>query len=238
VLRSIAYGEADRIVTLLTRRHGKLSAIARSARRSKRRFAGSLEGFALIDAELQVGSSELARLQSARVVRAFPGLLHDLPRLNAAGALLRLTRDLTPEHSPDEDLFEALVAMLAALERPDVPSAAFSVAFQLQLLALSGLAPLLHACGGCGKLPGTGRAAEFDPQRGCLVCRACGGAPLRLGAALRERMVAALQGDIVAVAQADWPVAELASAERLLSLFIAHRLQRAPEDRHSSSRPR
>jgi DNA repair protein RecO len=151
VLRSVDYGEADRIVTLLTRRHGKLAALARSARKSKRRFAGALEGFALLDAELAIGSGDLSHLQSARVTRAFPRLLGDLERLSAAGALLRLCRDLLPERSPDAEVFDALVSMLEALDRADVPPAALQVAFEIRLLALTGFAPLLAACGRCGK---------------------------------------------------------------------------------------
>jgi DNA repair protein RecO (recombination protein O) len=226
VLRSTAYGEADRIVTLLTRRHGKLSAVARSARNSKRRFAGSLEGFALISAEIALGSGDLARLQSARVVRAFPAILSDLPRMTVAGALLRLARDLIPERTEDDDLFDALVSMLEALERSDVPPTLFQLAFQARLLALTGFAPLLTACGACGKVPRAGRAAEFDPLRGCVVCQSCGGAGYRMRGVVRQRLIDALEGDVIAVAQAKWLPEEYEEASLQLSLFIAHRIQR------------
>jgi DNA repair protein RecO (recombination protein O) len=229
VLRSVDYGEADRIVTLLTRRHGKLGALARSARRSKRRFAGALEGFALLDAELALGSGDLARFQSARVTRAFPRLLGDLERLTVAGALLRLTRDLVPERMPDEALFDALVNMFEALDRADVPPAALHVAFEIRLLAMTGFAPLLAACGRCGKRPTSGRAADFDAERGSVICQSCGGAAQRLHGAVRDRLIAAMDGDVVEVAQAKWQSDELSEAQRLLDNFVAHRLQRQSE---------
>jgi DNA repair protein RecO (recombination protein O) len=228
VLRSVDYGEADRIVTLLTRKHGKLGAVARSARNSKRRFAGALEGFALLDAEIALGSGELARLQSARVVRVFPTLLGDLERMSVAGALLRLCRDLVPERLADAGLFAEVIGMFEALERPRVAPAALHVAFAVRLLALTGFAPLLAACGGCGKRPAPGRAAEFDPLRGCLVCQACGGAAQRLRGSVRDRLIAAMDGDVVSTAEASWRGDEQQEAKRLLDNFIAHRLQRAP----------
>jgi DNA repair protein RecO (recombination protein O) len=228
VLRSVDYGEADRIVTLLTRRHGKLSALARSARKSRRRFAGALEGFAVVDAELAIGSGDLARLQSARVMRIFPGVLCDLERMSVAGALLRLGRDLVAERVADEALFEEFVGMLELLERADVIPAALHLAFEIRLLAITGFAPLLSACGVCGKVPTAGRAAEFDPARGCLVCQACGGAPLPLRGAVRARLVEAMQGSVLSVAQLAWQPTEREEAERLLENFVAHRLQRAP----------
>jgi DNA repair protein RecO (recombination protein O) len=228
VLRCVDYGEADRIVTLLTRRHGKLSALARSARKSKRRFAGALEGFALLDAEIALGSGELAGLRSARVVRAFPGLLGDLERMSVAGALLRLCRELVPDQVADPELFAELLGMFEALELPDIVPGSVYVAFAIRLLALTGFAPLLGACGACGKRPAAGRAAEFDPQRGCLMCQACGGAGERLRGIVRERLLLAMQGEVVAVAQAEWRADERQEARRLLDLFAAHRLQRAP----------
>jgi DNA repair protein RecO (recombination protein O) len=230
VLRSLAYGEADRIVTLLTRRHGKVSALARSARKSKRRFAGSLEGFALIDAEIAIGSGELAQLRSARVTRAFPHLLADLERLNTGGALLRSSRELIPEHSADPGLFDELLGMLEALDRPDVPPAPLGICFEARLLALTGFAPLLSACGRCGKRPAAGRAGDFDPERGSLICQDCGGGALRIPGELRERLIAAMQGEVVSTAQAGWSSPDQQKAQRLLQSFRAHRLQKGPDE--------
>jgi DNA repair protein RecO (recombination protein O) len=221
-LRSVDYGEADRIVTLLTAEHGRVSALARAARKSKRRFAGSLEGFAWVSVELSFGRGALATLVSARVTRSFPRLLGDLQRLQAAGVLLRLARDLVPERVPEPIVYEALADMLVALDEPDMPPKRLQVAAQAQLLSMTGYAPLLTACAICGKVPGDGRPALFDPERGGLICRACGGGPERLSFGLRSRLLAALEGDLREAAAADWTDVELREAERLLTLFVQH----------------
>jgi DNA repair protein RecO (recombination protein O) len=224
VLRCVDYRDADRIVTLLTRQHGKVSALARGARKSKKRFAGALEGFAVISVELALGSAELGRLDSAQVTRAFPALLADLARLTAAGALLRRCRELLPEHVPDEPVFDEVLAMLEAL--PGTDAANWHLACELRLLSLAGFAPLLEICGGCGKQPAAAQSASFDPQRGSIVCRACGGGPVRVRARVRQRMCEACDGAFREVAALDWPTDERQEAERLVADFIAQRISR------------
>ena len=93
-----------------------MSALARAARKSKKRFAGSLEGFALIAVDLAFGRGQLAQLQAARVTRMFPRVLADLAAMQAAGGLMRLARDLMPERVPDADVFETLGESLALLD--------------------------------------------------------------------------------------------------------------------------
>jgi DNA repair protein RecO (recombination protein O) len=224
VLRSVDYGEADRVITLLTAAHGRVSALARAARKSKRRFAGSLEGFAWIEVELQFGRGSLGHLQSARVTRTFPKLLTDLARLNAAGAVLRLGRDLIPDELADPDVFEAMREMLVELDRGEVPAEPYQLAFEARLLGLCGFAPLLAACGACGKIPPEGRVAAFDPARGCIVCSACGGAPERIHAPVRERLMRAIDGDVSGAASEPWQAGELREGQRLLDAFASHRL--------------
>jgi DNA repair protein RecO (recombination protein O) len=226
VLRSVDYGEADRIITLLTRRRGRVSALARSARKSKRRFPGALEGFAWISVELSFGRGSLATLHTARVTRSFPRLLGDLTRLNTAGALLRLARDLVPEDVAEEETFDAVAEMLQALNEGDVPCAPYEVAFRARFLALCGVAPLLAACGGCGKVPAEGKIAGFDARRGCLVCRACGGGSTRVAAKVRRLLMRAIDGEVEAVAREGWTAGELREALQLLEEFVEHRVQR------------
>ncbi len=226
LVRSVDYGEADRILTLLTPTLGKVSVLARGARRSKRRFAGALEPFALLDVELSLGRSELGSLWGAQVKRAFPALLRDLARLSVAGAALELVRELLPERSPDATLFEHTVHMLQALESGQAEPMGVFLAFCVRVLALSGFAPQLTACGVCGKQPSAARSADFDPVRGCLVCQSCGGAPVRLSAALRARLQQALGPKWLASALLPWSTPELALAETAITTFIEHRIDR------------
>ncbi len=227
VLRSLVYGESDRIVTLLTESRGKLALLARGARKSQKRFQGSLEPYALIEAEIAVGAGQLGRLAQARVVRAFPGVLADLERMSLAAAALELVREALPEREPEvralplvTRLFELVVAL--------PPGDALRVAFALRLLAVIGLAPNLEACGRCGRPAPPGKAALFDPALAAIVCRACGGGPVKLGGPLRERMGDALTRRWAELAAAEWPSPELTTArdavDELLAHHVSHRL--------------
>ncbi|HKU40577.1 MAG TPA: DNA repair protein RecO [Polyangiales bacterium] len=226
LLRSVDYGDADRILTLLTPQHGKFSVLAKAARKSKRRFAGSLEPFALLTVEFATAKSGLARLESAVTRRAFPKLLGDLARMNAAGAAFRLLRDLMPEDAPDPGVFADAVQLLEALDAGELPARALSVCFELTQLARAGWSPGLEACGVCGK-PARGHPGDFDARRGYLVCQACGGAAYRLRASVRHAWEQACQGDFREAAAAEWTSDDLDVSERAVAAFIEHRLHTA-----------
>ena len=168
----------------------------------------------------------MATLQAARVTKTFPRLLGDLTRLNAAGAALRLARDLVPEDVSEEETFEAVAEMLVALNDENIPAAPYQLAFEARLLALCGIAPLLSACGSCGKVPPAGKVAEFDPRRGSLLCQQCGGGSERLSAKVRGWLMRALEGEVDEVAREAWANGELRDAQKLIELFVRHRLQR------------
>jgi DNA repair protein RecO (recombination protein O) len=217
LLRSVAYGEADRVVTLLTERHGQVSAIARSARRSQKRFGAALEPFALIEVELSTGTGALGRLESARLVQGFPGLLGSLERMQTAGRALDRVRALVSEGVPVPGLIDTVGRLFRALDAPC--GASLALCFDLRALALSGLSPRLDACGRCGRPAGV-RAALFDPEVGAVVCRACGGGRLLLAASTRVRMLGAQQDRWEALAEGFAPQ-EHEEAEAVLEAFHA-----------------
>lgn len=193
LLRSVAYGDADRIVTLLTESRGKVALMARGARKSKRRFAGALEPYALIEAEIALGRGDVGRLAQARVVRAFPGLLTSLEKIGVAAACLEVARETVADHDePDERLVPSVVRLLEVLEGASADEVApLHLSFVLRWLALTGHSPNLAHCGRCGRPAPEGRAALFDAKLGAIVCRACGGGPTKLAGALREAMLRA-----------------------------------------------
>lgn len=176
--------------------------------------------------DLAFGRGSLATLQAARVTRTFPRLLGDLTRLNAAGAALRLARDLVSEDLAEEETFEAVAEMLAAMNDEGMPAAPYQLAFEARLLALCGIAPLLSACGSCGKIPPADKVAEFDPRRGSLLCQQCGGGSERLSAKVRGWLIRAIEGEVGEVAREAWETGELRGAQKLIELFVRHRLQR------------
>jgi len=226
LLRSVAYGESDRVVTLLTRAHGKIAALARGARRSKKRFAGALEPFALLRVDVALGGNGMGRLDAATVVRAYPALLRDLARMNAAGAFLTLVRDLLPDGAADEEIFEDVISVLDALEGGEIPEQSLLLTAQAQLLARAGWSPGLDGCGRCGKVPEHTRSADFDPVNGFLVCQSCGGASHRLSALARAALLEATQGNFIEAAAAPWTTEDLEATRRALRIFIDERLER------------
>lgn len=225
LLRSVAYGEADRIVTLLTEVHGKLALMARGARRSQKRFAGSLEPFALIEAEVAVGAGEVGRLAGARVLRAYPRILGSLERMDLAGRALELVRELVPPREPDPRFVETVITFFERLEEADGGVAESRLAFELRFLAIAGWPPRLDACGRCGTRA-EDRAALFDPAMGAIVCRACGGGPIHLHAATRARMIAAMREGWSGSARG-WSAREVAEATEAIDAFVRRHVGRA-----------
>jgi DNA repair protein RecO (recombination protein O) len=217
VLRSVDYGERDRVVTLFSRERGKLSAFARGARSSRRRFGGVLEPFTLLAAEFTERGGDLWGLEDAGVERGFGDLRGDLARIACASYAVELTRELVRDAEPHEDLFDALVAYLVALD--EAPARPWDLRrFELDALRAAGLQPSLADCARCGIPSGDG-PARFDPLQGGVLCAACastGGAGARpISAGTLEAMRKLQRGEGV-----DAGSAEGAEARTLLGACI------------------
>lgn len=229
VLRAVDLRESDRLLTLLTEKQGKVSAVARGARSSRRRFGGALEPFALVEVTLDRGRGKdsLYALSEATLVDAHEGLARDLERLGAAAFVVELAREVTPEHEPDPRLFgvvaEALSLLSSAGPRATRPLA---VAAGLGLLACAGLAVSAGACNACGRKLPPGRKAHFDPRRGGVVCTACGGGPILLSARAAGGLAALSRGALADAASAELPGAVLLEIEAALSGFLEQHLAR------------
>src|SRR5205085_1582572 len=100
LVRAVAFGEADLIATFFTETDGKLSAIVRGARRSSKRFGGSLEPMHELFLVLEDKGKELCTLKEAKIARARQGLTSDLDAMEAAGRALRWVRHLCPARTP------------------------------------------------------------------------------------------------------------------------------------------
>lgn len=173
VLRTVDYGESDRVVTLFTRERGKVSAFARGARASRRRFGGGLEPFTQISAQVRERSgSDLLSLDTLAVDDAFGGIRGDLARIACAGYAAELSRELVRDLEPHLELYDLLVDYLRRLDRgPALPGVLR--AFELGALGAAGLAPRLDTCARCGGELGGQEAVRFDPQEGGALCAVC-----------------------------------------------------------------
>lgn len=183
VLRKVDYGESDRIITLFTRDHGKLSARARAARKSTKRFGGALEPFVLMEVTLRPGRGAMWQIAEARPLAPHEGLGLDLARLGAAAHIVELIREVLPEHEPERELFATLAETLGLLESASGTAIrAAMISATLEVLRLTGTGLGIDRCSVCGTpVPETPRPLRIDPARGGVVCTPCGGGPLGLG---------------------------------------------------------
>ena len=174
VLRTFDQGESDRIVHLYTRDLGRVAAIAKGARRSKRRFPGILEIFSILDARIvDPPRSSLMRLEGARLLRPLPGLTDDLARYAIACLLVELLDRLTGEGEAHAGLFEFCVGVLDVASR-DTPDRLFAVLVLAKILARLGYRPELNVCVECGASLAESRGpVGFAARLGGGVCAAC-----------------------------------------------------------------
>jgi DNA repair protein RecO (recombination protein O) len=172
VLRWRAYGESDKIATLLTRDFGKLTGIAKGARRSQRRFANSLEPLARVRVHFrQRPEASLAFLESCDLLAPLDALLE--PSRFAYGSYLsELAEQLTVEGHVVAELYELLDDALSVL-REGPASAALLRAFEVQLLTRAGFAPGLESCHHCHNDLSGASPALLDPMHGTFSCRDC-----------------------------------------------------------------
>jgi DNA repair protein RecO (recombination protein O) len=227
LLRTTDYSDADRIVTLFTRQAGKLSAVARGARGSKRRFSGALEPYAVIRVELDKRRGDLYGLKRAEVDRSFPAILTDLSRMDAGGAALALVREAHAPEVADEALFVSAVQYLTVIDLEGDPQRGLLLCFAMRVLSLMGMAPRLAACGRSGEAVPPGRTAYFDPLLGAVVAKRFGGGPHLLTGDSRARLIVAQSERWVEVARAPWDPAQLAEARAAIAAFVRVHLSEA-----------
>lgn len=171
VLRTQQLGEADRIVTLLTRRGGRVRAVAKGVRRTKSRFGARLEPFTHVQAQLSTGRS-LDIVTQAEVVAAYgQSLAGDYASYTAGEAMLEVAERFTAEErQPALRQFLLIVGGLRTLAREEHEPGLVLDAFLLRSLAAAGYAPALEECVLCGA---PGPHSAFAVAAGGLVCARC-----------------------------------------------------------------
>ncbi len=199
VLRTHKLGEADRIITLLTRRHGRVRAVAKGVRRTRSKFGATVEPFSHVDLQLYEGRSLDIVTQAESITAYGEDLVTDYGRYTAGTAVLETAERLTAEErEPSLRLFLLVLGALRALGERD-PSLVLD-AFLLRAMSVAGYAPALSECAGCG-VPGPHRA--FSVPAGGTVCSTC----RPPGAASPSPAALALLTDLLT---GDWDSAALA----------------------------
>jgi len=194
ILRRVEHGESDLVLTLFTESLGRVSALARSARKSSKRFAGALEAFQTLKLELDEPlASDLMLLREATIETPRLALTSDLERMDAAGRALGWIRVAAPPRTGEPAVWKTITELLDRLDVNEKVSARLVLAEEgFRLLAAFGWALDLEQCVRCGRKCAPGRSAMVDASRGGLVCRACGGAHQKLDGKVRGRLAAGL----------------------------------------------
>jgi DNA repair protein RecO (recombination protein O) len=171
VIRRRDWGEADRLLTLYTREHGKIQAVAKGARKPTSRKAGHIELFTLTQL-LIARTRSIDIVTQAEMVDAHRGLRESLEASSLAHYFAELLDRFTGEAESDQDLFELFRLALGWLcETEDLRLVARY--YEIRLLELAGFRPELHQCPICGKsLPA--KDGYFSPQQGGVLCATCG----------------------------------------------------------------
>lgn len=171
VLRTHKLGEADRIVTLLTRENGKVRAVAKGVRRTTSKFGSRLEPFMHVDVQLYAGRS-LDVVTQVEMVDAFArSISADYGRYTAGTAMLETAERLVDaEHEPALQQYLLLVGAIRSLDDGVHPSGLVLDAYLLRALAVAGWAPSFTDCARCGA---PGPHAAFAVASGGAVCPVC-----------------------------------------------------------------
>ena len=225
VLRSIRYSEADVVLALSTRTRGRVSAIAKGARRTNSRLGGRLQPGMRVQVSIHEGRGDLGTIRGASVIDAHAGLWVAGHRLQSAGCVLETVMKVMPEEEPSEEAWHLLVRTLDLLARAPAPEGParldpIVLGCQAKLLVVSGLLPVLAMCARCGAAP---PLPAFSPAAGGAVCPACGAGsepvePTALAA------LAALVGRPLAEAREAMPRGAAAGVERLIGLVLREHL--------------
>ncbi len=227
VLRSIRYGEADRILHLYTPAHGRVAAIAKGARRSRSRFGARLEPFFQIRAVLHEGRGDLYTVTGAETIDARPRLRESADALDGAARACDAVARLFETGDPHPEVFTLLANELTLLaggapggdpERAGSHAGpANALAFRLKLLLAAGIVPQLGSCATCGERE---HLTSFSAAAGGVVCNSCESAGFTLDQETYEFMVDALGRPLARAPQASSRA--LIQAERAIRETAEH----------------
>jgi DNA repair protein RecO (recombination protein O) len=228
ILQVRDYGEADRLVLFLTPGRGRLTGVAKHARKSRRRFANCLEPLSRVEFFLSSRPrGELEFIQQGQAVEPHAGLRRDLKRLGAAAILAELAGEMA---SPPENLAAIFATLNLALERLEAgePPESLLPGFLLHLLRLGGYGLNLQTCRGCGREPDDG--LTFHIPQAALWCRVCRsqapgpGVGINPGAWKLLRLAQEMAAD--KLSRLRFPPLQLAQSLTLLRRFVRHHVGR------------
>lgn len=229
VLRAVDHGDHDKIVTCFTLERGKISLIAKGAKKSVKRFAGVLEIFSLLNMVWSLGRGRgLPILTEASVVRPFERIRTSIVRTAYASYWCELVYLWMEEDQKQLSVYNLLEYALDRLNSEGLPEPILHVAFQLHFMDISGFSPGLVRCNICGtpvedfQRP----AVRFDVRRGAVVCEKCSPdrGPLVLSKGTAKLLGWMLRAPLQKIERLRFSEQALQESLRLLGAFVPYHL--------------
>ncbi|MBN1255644.1 MAG: DNA repair protein RecO [Deltaproteobacteria bacterium] len=226
VLHRTDFKESDLIITLYTADLGKVSGIAKGAKRSKRRFVNNLQPFSYIRIVYSEGRGGLIRLDEADMIQPFFRISEDISKVLYGSYFLEMVKEMTGEKESNLQLFELLVTFLSLLNdsplREEYPRI-----FELRFLDLLGYRPRLTECSICNQILPPDNDAWFSYRHGGAVCKRCQvnarGAIAISGETLRA-MERALGMDLAEAEEIRFTPLVLAEGKDIFPRFVQYQL--------------
>lgn len=235
LLRRVDHGDYDLILTFFTPSRGRLSAIAKAAKKSAKRFSGVLELFSVLEIVCSYGRKKgLPVLQEATLKQGFAGIRGDLLRTAYASYWAQLICEWSEEGQPVEPLYKLFLHCLDRLDKGQGVPAEISLLFQIRFLGIAGLAPNFSGCRKCGRPIAAFNAAGcfFDMTGGAIVCDSCGSAQgrrLELSKGTVRQLQWMQKGDLAQAERIRTTALAMEEGSRLLETFVPFHLGKEPK---------
>ena len=235
LLRRIDFGDYDLIVTLFSPELGKTSAIAKSAKKSTKRFPGVLEPFSRLNVVLSKGRGKgMAVLQEASLEEPFFRIREDIVKTAYASYWSELIVLWMADGEPLEALYRLIAHVLTELNRGERPVEVLSILFQMRFLTLAGFRPNFDHCHACKTdLDRIRQAAVVsDPSKGGIVCPTCLGPTngrLTISKGTLKQLRWTDAGDLERAARVRFTPAAITEGLRFLEAFVPYHIGKSPK---------
>lgn len=233
MLRRIDFGDYDLIITFFTKDRGKVSVIAKSAKKSIKRFSGILERFSILQIVYSTGRREgLPVLQEAVLVKPFEYIRMDIHKIAYASYWAELIDEWMEKNAKHIQVYHLLEYVLSELDKESAPLEVLSILFQMRFIVLSGLSPNLTCCSICQTLTEDIKSEKliFDLGKGRVACEACapsGHIHLSKGTVRQLQWIG--EGDLKKAVRIRFAIQALKESLSFLEMFVPYHIGREPK---------
>lgn len=234
VLRKVDFGDYDLVITFFTLNEGKIAAIAKSAKKSTKRFAGILELFSALNVVYSTGRRKgLPVLQEATLKYPFPNIRTSMLKTAYASYWAELINEWMESGQKQVEIYQLFQYILRKLDSSQASEAALSILFQMKFITLSGLAPNLRQCSVCRieveNMKET--RVQFDFAKGGILCDGCTSKTLQktfLSKGIIKQLLWIEKGDLVKAVRVRFTSDALRESLAFLETFLPYHLGKEP----------